>query len=176
VSVSTIAIYVLLIGFVLYKRMTPQPVGTPKKLLLLPGVLTLIGVTDLSHAHLDHVDVAVTVVAAIVSLVGGAARGAVDKFGTQNGFLSVRWGAASVIALAATLATRVLIDVVGIAAGGTGAGSSKSLLFTLGLTLLAEAGVIHLRARSSGVPIAPVVVTAGRRRSARSARSARRTW
>jgi L-ascorbate metabolism protein UlaG (beta-lactamase superfamily) len=163
-SATMIAIYVLLIGFVLYKRITPQPVGSPKKLLLLPALLTVIGVTNLSHAHLDHVDVAVTVVAAIVSVVGGATRGAVDTFDTRNGFLSVRWGAAALIALVATLAARVMIDGVGVAAGGTWAGSSQSLLFTLGLTLLAEAGVILLRALSSGVPLAPSEVTNGRRR------------
>jgi hypothetical protein len=164
VSLTTVALYVVLIGFVLYRRITPRPVGTPKKLLLLPVVLTAVGASDLSGAHLDHTDIAVTVVAAIVSLAGGAIRGGLDQLLTRDGYLSVRWGAASVAALVATLATRVVVDVVGIAAGGTSAGSTKSLLFTLGLTLLAEAGVIHLRAVSSGVPIAPAEVDSRRDR------------
>jgi hypothetical protein len=155
VTFTTVALYVVLVGFVLYKRMTPHPVGTPKKLLLLPVILTAIGLSDLSHAHLGHIDIAVTVVAGVVSLAGGAVRGALDRFSSTDGYLAVRWGAASVGALVATLAARVVVDLVGIAAGGTWAGASRSLLFTLGLTLVAEAGVVHLRAQSSGVPLAP---------------------
>jgi hypothetical protein len=173
VSFTTVVVYVLLIAFVLFKRMTFHPVGTPKKLFGLPGVLTLIGASNLSHTHLDGVDIVVTVVAATVSLGGGAARGAVDRFATRDGYLAVRWGAASVTALVATLAVRVLIDIVGVAAGGTSAGSTSSLLFTLGLTLLAEAAVIHLRARSSGVPVALAGVED---RRPGTARAARRTW
>jgi hypothetical protein len=164
VTFTTAALYVALIAFVLYRRMTPHPVGTPKKLFVLPVILTAIGLSDLSHAHVDRVDIAVTVVAAIVSVVGGAVRGSLDRFSAQDGYLSVRWGAASVAALVGTLAARLVVDLVGIAAGGTWAGSSQSLLFTLGLTLVAEAGVVHLRALSAGVPIAPAEVGHGRNR------------
>jgi hypothetical protein len=155
VTFTTVALYAVLIALVLYRRMTPHPVGTPKKLFVLPVILTAIGFSDLSHAHLDHVDAAVTVVAAVVSLAGGAVRGSLDRFSSPDGYLSVRWGAASVAALVGTVAARLVVDLIGIAAGGTWAGSSQSLLFTLGLTLVAEAGVIYLRALSAGVPIAP---------------------
>jgi hypothetical protein len=174
VSITTVVIYILLIGFLLVQRMKPRPVGTPKKLFLLPVVLTVIGISDLSHAHLDSTDVAVTVVAAIVSLAGGLVRGSLDKFVTQNGYLSVRWGAAAAIAFVVTLAARVLIDVIGVAAGGTSTGSTQSLLFTFGLTLLAEAAVIQLRALSSGVPIAPAEINGNR--SDRRSRRHSRTW
>lgn len=173
-SFTTIVVYILLIGYVVAKRIQPRPVGTPKKLFVLPVVLTVIGLSDLSHAHLDSIDITVTVAAAIVSLVGGLARGAVDKFVTEHGYLSVRWGTAATTAFAATLALRVVIDVIGVAVGGTSSGSTQSLLFTFGLTLLAEAAVIYVRALSSGVPIAPVEVSddRSRRRSGRHGR----TW
>jgi hypothetical protein len=158
VSFTTVALYIVLIAFVLHRRMTPHPVGTPKKLFVLPVILTAIGFSDLSQAHLDHVDIAVTVVAAAVSVAGGAVRGSLDRFGSRDGYLSVRWGAASVAALVGTVVARLAVDLVGIAAGGTWAGSTQSLLFTLGLTLVAEAGVIHLRALSAGAPINPAEV------------------
>ena len=163
-TATTVIAYLFLIAFVLINRTRNAPVGTPKKLFLLPAVLTFIGLSDMTHVSLSATDVTVAVVASVVSLALGLLRGSLTEFSTVDGHLWVRWGGAAAAVFVGTLVVRVAIDVAGLAAGASAAGLGQSLLFTFGLTLLGEAAVVHVRAQASGVPLAPAD-GAGRGRS-----------
>jgi hypothetical protein len=72
-----------------------------------------------------------------------------DKLSTRDGVPWVRWGVASLVVFGATVVTKLGVDGIGAAAGGSLTALSGSLVFTLGLTLLGEAGVVWLRTQST---------------------------
>jgi hypothetical protein len=155
-TVTTIAIYVALVGLLLARRVRGQALTTPKKLFVLPAIVAFVGLQDLTHAKMNHADVAVVVIGSGLSLGLGALRGQLDKVSVRDGMPWVRWGAASLVVFAAAVVSRLGLDAVGIAAGGTARALSSSLILSLGLTLLGESAVLWLRyspsamARSTG--------------------------
>src|ERR1700678_3431437 len=90
-----VLVYLALIVFVLARKVRGQPLGTPKKLLVLPAVLTVLGFEDVTHAAMRPVEIALTVIGAALSLGLGALRGRTDKLSTRDGSLFVQWGATS---------------------------------------------------------------------------------
>lgn len=145
-TAANILIYVALIGYVLFKKVQGQPLKAPKRLFALPIVLIVIGYGDLAHgAALKPVQITLTVVAALLSLGLGALRGRADKLSTRNGRLIMQWGALSLALFVGNLAAKLALDLIAVAAGGTAGAAGKSLIFTLGLTLFAEAVVLFIR-------------------------------
>ena len=65
-----------------------------------------------------------------------------------NGSPYMSWSAASVAVFAVNVLAKLALDAGGVAAGGTTAALSSSILLSLGLTLLGEAVVVWLRAQS----------------------------
>jgi hypothetical protein len=149
-TLTSVLIYLAVIGLVLARRFKGQAVTTPKKLFLLPVIVAIIGLEDLSHGHTAKrpVDVAVIVIGSVVSLGFGALRGKVNQVALRDGAPWVNWTVRSLVVFLATLAAKLALDAVGVAAGGTFAVLSSSLVFTLGLSLLGEAAVVWLRAQS----------------------------
>jgi hypothetical protein len=144
-TLSSILIYVAIVGLLLARRFKGSPVTTPKKLFVLPVVVTVIGLQQFDHAKLSPVNLTVVVVGCLLSLVLGAGRGLVDRLSVRDGLPWVRWGGASLAVFAATFLTKIVVDVIGVAAGGSRTVLTTSLAFSLGLTLLGEAGVVWLR-------------------------------
>jgi hypothetical protein len=58
------------------------------------------------------------------------------------------WSAASVAVFAGNVLAKLALDAVGVAAGGTTAALTSSILLSLGLTLLGEAAVVWFRSQS----------------------------
>ena len=58
-TLTTIAIAVALIVFVLARRLRGEAVPAPKKLFLLPLVVGAIGLQNLTHAKLNTIDIGV---------------------------------------------------------------------------------------------------------------------
>jgi hypothetical protein len=154
-SALSILLYVAVIVYVLARKVQGQAIVEPKKLFVLPVLVTVIGYGDISGRGTNGVDVAVTVIASILSLVFGLQRGRVDKMTVRDGFPFMQWGAASLILFGANLVVKALIDLVGLAAGGTTSAAVHSLVFTLGLTLVGEAVVVWVRSGSVQLPAAP---------------------
>ncbi len=144
-TLATVAIYLALIVFILAKKVKGQPIGTPKKLFALPVVVTVIGYGDLTQGTMKPAEITLTVVGAALSLGLGLLRGRTDKLSVRNGYVFVRWGAASLSLFLASLVAKLALDLVGFAAGGGFSAAGKSLVLTFGLTLLAEAVVIWMR-------------------------------
>ena len=144
---TTIAIAAVLIVFVLAKRVRGEAVREPKRLFLLPIVLGVIGLQNVTHATLNTIDIAVVAAGAVLSLGLGLLRGKFDRVTLVDGSPFMSWTAASVAIFAGNVLAKVALDAGGVAAGGTTALSS-SILLSLGLTLLGEAAVVWFRSQS----------------------------
>jgi hypothetical protein len=145
-TATNVLVYVALIGFVLFKRVQGQPVAAPKRLFGLPIVLIVVGYGDLTHGPtMKPIEITLTVIAGAVSLGLGLMRGRADKLSVRDGSPFVKWGAASLILFVGNLAAKLILDLIGIASGGTASAVGNSLVLTLGLTLLGEATVVWMR-------------------------------
>jgi hypothetical protein len=145
-SILNILVYVALIGYVMFKRVQGQPVATPKRLFALPIILIILGYGDVtSGAAIKPIVITLTVIGGIISLGLGLLRGRADQLSDRDGSPFVKWGAASLLLFVGNLAAKLVLDLIGIAAGGTTSAVGKSLLLTFGLTLLGEAIVIWMR-------------------------------
>ena len=147
-NLTTIAIAALLVVFVLARRVRGEAVPTPKKLFLLPLVVGLIAIDGVSHAKLTSIDIAVVAAGSLLSLRLGMLRGRMDKVSMVNGSPYMSWSAASVALFAVNVLAKLALDALGVAAGGTTAALSSSILLSLGLTLLGEAAIVWLRTQS----------------------------
>jgi hypothetical protein len=147
-TVTTIATAVVLIVFVLARRMRGEAVAAPRKLFLLPLVVGAIGLQNLTHAKPDTVDIVVIAAGCAVSLLLGLLRGRLDKVSIVNGAPYMAWSAASVAVFAVNVLAKLALDAGGAAGGGTTAASSSSILLSLGLALLGEAVVVWQRVQS----------------------------
>jgi hypothetical protein len=151
---TTIAIAVAVIVFVLAKRVRGEEVRAPKKLFLLPIIVGIIGLQNVSHAKPNSVDIAVIAVGSALSLGLGLLRGRFDRVTLVNGSPFMSWTAASIAVLAVNVLAKLALDAGGVAAGGTSSALSSSILLSLGLTLLGEAAVVWFRSQSltAGAP------------------------
>jgi hypothetical protein len=145
---TTIAVALALIVFVVARRMRGEAVPAPKKLFLFPLVVGAIGLQNLAHAKPNAVDIGVIAVGCGLSLVLGVVRGRLDKVSMANGAPFMAWSGGSVAVFAVNVLAKLALDAGGVAAGGTTAALSSSLLLSLGLTLLGEAVVVWQRTQS----------------------------
>jgi hypothetical protein len=156
-TLTTMAIAALLVVFVLAKRVRGEAVRAPKKLFLLPIVVSCIGLDNISHAKPNSVDIVVIVAGAALSLALGLVRGRCDRVTVVDGSPWMSWSAASVAVLVVNVLAKLALDAGGVAAGGTAAALSSSILLSLGLTLLGEAAIVWLRAQSLPSGNAPAI-------------------
>jgi hypothetical protein len=148
-TLGNILIYLALIVYILAKKVKGQPIGGPKKLFLLPVIVTILGYGDVTHGTMKSVAITVTVIGAVLSLGLGMLRGKTDKLSVRDGAPFVQWGTASLSLFVGTLVVKLAVDLVGVAAGSTASAVGKSLVLTFGLTLLGEAAVLWLRSEGS---------------------------
>lgn len=142
---TSIALYLGLIVYMVYRRVTGRPITSTKKLFLLPIVLCFLGYEDLTHTGFNSIDVAVVAAGSALSLGLGALRGFTDKVSQRDGAPWVRWGLASVVVFAVNLVLKLVLDLGAVAIGGTGGAVTSSLVFAIGLMMLGEACVVWLR-------------------------------
>jgi len=147
-SPVTIVLAIAAVVWVLWSRTKGQPLKA-KRLLVLPVVLTVIGVTDLSGSsapHLTPTDIAFLAASVVVSAVLGAARGATIELYPNQGELWQRYCRSTVGLWVALIVTKVFLLAAASAAGASAGGGTNSLLVSLGASLLAEAAVVGPRA------------------------------
>jgi hypothetical protein len=146
-SLANVALYGALLVFLVYRRVQGRPICTTRQLWLLPAVVTLIGVEDIGHATLHPIDVAVAVAGCVLSLGLGAVRGTTNRLSHRDGVPWVRWGAASLAIFAVNVAAKLVLDLAGVALGGSASGVTASFVLAAGCMLVGEAGVVWLRLR-----------------------------
>lgn len=107
-----------------------------------------IGLENISHAKPNAVALAVIVVGSALSLGLGALRGRFNRLSIVNGTPYIAWTVGSVVILVVNVLLKLVLDVGGVAVGGTKAALSGSIVLSLGLTLLGEAAIVWVRAQS----------------------------
>lgn len=156
-SVLDILIVIAVIAYVIGRQVMGEPLRG-KRLIMLPAVLAIIGIVELSQGkgqHFGAADGLCLVISGVVAAAIGVAQGASMRLESRNGYL---WGRMPVKALwwwAALLASRGAVTLLAIGMHAHVAESTASILLTLGINRLAQAAVVAPRALSAGVPFAP---------------------
>ena len=151
----SILLVITAVGYVLWNRMQGRPLNIRRPVLAI--ILTVLGITDLtgpSAPHLTPKDVAFLLVSVAMSAVLGAARGVTIELYPQQGELWQRYRRSTVGLWIVLFGSKLVLLVIARAAHALPGGGTNSLLFSLGVSLLAEAAVVGLRALSTGVPFA----------------------
>jgi len=151
ITVVLVVLALAVVGYVLASRIAGQPVNT-RRLLVLPGVLTAMGLLQLSGAVSGGVrppDLGLLAVGVAAAAGLGAARGATVTVAVRDGRPWLRYRPVTLGLWAATVAVRVGLTVLAHAAGATVAGSGPALLLSAGVTLLAEGAIVAHRASTT---------------------------
>ena len=159
VSVTAIlnAVLVLaLVGFVLYRQTVARPV-VARRLVILPGILVIIGIAAISHVDNGVLNATAALYLGIdllASLALGALRGCFVRVYQRDGVMWRQGGAVTLALWLVSIAVRAVITILATNAG-VGNVSNAGLELALGLTLLAQNGVVALRGSRQGIPFAP---------------------
>lgn len=151
-QVTQLLLIVAVLVFVIGRRLAGAPL-TPQRMLVVPGVLTAIGLYQLTAAHVTAGLVALLGVEAVLGIGFGLVRGLTIRVYERGGHLWYRYTPLTIALWVAAIAARIGVAV---AAHGMGVdASSTTLLGAFGLSLLAEAAIVLPRARRTGIPFAP---------------------
>jgi hypothetical protein len=145
---------IAIIGFVIYQQFAGQLLRG-KRVVLLPVIVTIIGVLNLRGTHMNTADITWLTIGALGSLVIGLGFGLMMRLEARDGVLWGKLPARGAWLWVALIAWRVLIMVIAAHADAHVVASTTPLLFTLGLNRLGQAAVIVPRALTSGIPFAP---------------------
>jgi hypothetical protein len=156
-SAIEILVVVGIIGYVIFRQVQGEPLRG-KRTVLLPAVLTAIGLLNLhgsAGAHVTGTDVACIVVGTAGSAAIGLAFGAIMRLESRGGYLWAQLPLRGLWLWAALVGWRVLVTVLASGLHAHIAASSATLLLSLGVNRLAQAAVVVVRATAMGVPFAP---------------------
>jgi hypothetical protein len=152
-NLANIALYIAILGFLVFRRIQGRPIGSVKQLLILPVIVTILGFEDLTHKqHLGSVNITFAVIGCAVSLALGAYRGTANKLSVRDGVPYVQWSTRSVVIFAINIAAKLAIDVICVVTGGTTSGATSSLVLAAGLMLVGEAAVVWIRLQNEPYP------------------------
>jgi len=154
-GVTGVVIAVAVLALVLYRQTVARPVS-PRRLIILPGILIVLGVIALSnvhHGHLTGTEVAYVAADLVWSVASGVGRGLCVRVFSRDGVMW-RQGTAVTIALwLVSIAGRVVIAVLASRAGVADI-SNAALDLSFGLSLLCQNGMVALRGQRLGIPFA----------------------
>jgi hypothetical protein len=135
---------VALVGYLLVSRWRGQ-VLTLRRLLLLPAVLTAIGVAQVAGAArygYRPMDAVLIAAGVLVSALLGGARGATVAVHQSDGAIWLRYRPATLWLWLATIAVRAALTGLAYLAGARLAAGGPAFLLAIGTTLLAEAAMV----------------------------------
>jgi hypothetical protein len=146
---------VAIVAYVIGRQLVGEPLRG-KRVVLLPGVLTIVGAADVTGAKVPvrPADVACLIAGAILVTAIGVGQGMVLRLESRGGSL---WGQLPVKGLWLWLllvGSRVVMTVTAHGLDAKVAAGSSTLLLMLGVNRLAQAGVIVTRAMAAGIPFA----------------------
>jgi hypothetical protein len=147
---------VAIVAYVIGRQLIGEPMRG-KRLIVLPAVLAVIGLIDLSHSgqHPRPVDIACIVVSGVIAAIIGLAQGRVMRLESRDGALWAQLPVKGLWLWVALVASRVAIIVVASGLHAHVAASTAPILLTLGINRLSQAAVIAARAFTAGIPFAP---------------------
>jgi hypothetical protein len=144
---------VALIIFVMGRRLGGVPL-LPKRLVLLPAVLVVYGVYQLSRHHVTPVDIALLAVEAVVAVALGLLRGITIRVYEDAGRLWYRYTPWTLVVWVASAAARIGLGIAAHLLGGDLA-ATASIALMVGATFLGEAAVVGTRALRTGLRFGP---------------------
>ncbi len=145
-----------IIGYVIFRQVRGELLRG-KRTVLLPAILTVVGFTDL-HAngqHLRPVDVLCLVIGCAGSALIGVGFGAMMRLASRDGYLWAQLPVRGLWLWLALVVWRLGAMGLALALHAHVAASTSTLLLSLGVNRLAQAGVIVLRALPMQVRFAP---------------------
>jgi hypothetical protein len=153
--ISVIAV-IAVVGYVISRQLTGEALRG-KRVVLLPVILSVIGIADLgsNKVSVRPVDIVCLVVGGIVVAAIGAAQGAVTRLESRNGSL---WGQLPVKGLwlwVLLILARVAMTLVADGLDAKVAASGATILLMLGINRLGQAAVVVTRSMAAGIPFAP---------------------
>jgi hypothetical protein len=145
--VVNIAIYVALIGFILFRQMSRVSLN-PRRLILLPGLMAVFAIQQLSRQTLtlDLGAVAFLVASLAVSLLAGIWRGTTFRVWSEAGVVMTKGTAVTLIAWGVLIVIRIPFAAASHAANYAQGLVIGELLLALAVTFAAQNAVIWLRA------------------------------
>jgi hypothetical protein len=145
--VVNVAIYVALIGFILYRQMSRLPLS-PRRLVLFPTVMALFGLQQLIRQPftVDLRTVAFLGASLAVSILAGVWRGTTFRIWTEAGVVLIKGTAATLIAWGVLIAIRAPFALASHAANYPQGLVIGELLLALAITFAAQNAVIWRRA------------------------------
>jgi C4-dicarboxylate transporter len=145
-----------IIGYVITRQLRGEPLRG-KRLILLPAILTVVGIVDLGRStqHLAAVDIVFIAISAVVAAVFGVWQGKVMRLEARDAVLWGQMPASSLWLWFAFIVARIGVNVVASGFDAHVAASTAPLLVTLGVNRLAQAAMIAPRAFAAGIPFAP---------------------
>ncbi|HEY8721962.1 DUF1453 domain-containing protein [Pengzhenrongella sp.] len=133
------------IFYVIARRMIGEP-AQGKRMLALPVILLVVGLSNLSGPTLSAMSVAFLVVTCGISVVLGAMRGASVRLTERHGLAFVQYTKVTVALWVANLAIKFGANVLfGAIDPGDATTASNSLFLTFGISLLVEGIVVLTR-------------------------------
>jgi hypothetical protein len=142
------------VGYVLARRWAGQLLEA-KRLLIVPVILTVIGISDLHKAHpMNATTVGFIALGAGLSIVIGLVRGATVHLGLRNGELWMRYRASTIALWVLNLALKLaLLPIEHAVSPASSSASNQGLLLAIGLGIVGETLVVLYRATRTGTAI-----------------------
>jgi hypothetical protein len=155
-EILPIVAVIAIVAYVIGRQLIGEPLRG-KRVVLLPAILAVIGVADLSGKghHVQPVDVVCLVVGGLVVAAIGVAQGLAMRLESRNGSL---WGQMAPKALwlwLLLIVSRVVMIAIADGVHAHVAASSATILLMLGINRLGQAAVVVPRALAAGIPFAP---------------------
>jgi hypothetical protein len=146
-----IILIIAVVGYILARRLLGEP-AEAKRMLLLPAVLTVIGLVDLTKVTQSALSVGFLVGTTAVSILLGLLRGASIRVFDRGGVVYLRYTATTIVLWVLNLAIKFGAGfVLGMVDPKAEQATSSGLMFTLGAGLLVEGlAVLSKAVRSSG--------------------------
>jgi hypothetical protein len=147
------------IGIVVYV-VGQQLVGgalSGKRLIVLPAVLTVIGILDISGngSHPGARDIVLLSVSAVIAIAIGLGLGAMTRLERRDGYLWAQLPRQGLWLWGGLFVSRLVVIGIAHDSGAHLAASSTAILLMLGLNRAAQALVVAPRAILAGIPFAP---------------------
>jgi len=155
-SVLTVLAAIGIIVYVVGHQVVGSSV-TGKRLVVLPAVLTGIGIISLagSKSHVNVADVALLALSAVIAIGVGLSLGAMTRLERRDGYLWAQLPKSGLWLWGGLIVSRIAIAGIGEVAGAHLVAGSSAILLVLGLNRAAQALVIAPRAISGGISFAP---------------------
>lgn len=153
-SVLTVLAVIGILIYVIARQLLGSALSG-KRAVVLPVVLSVIGVVEISGSHPGATDIVLLVVSAAFAIAVGLGLGAMTRLERRDGYLWAQLPKSGLWLWGGLLAGRLLISGIGDVTGAHVAAGTTAILLMLGLNRAAQALVVVPRAIAAGIPFAP---------------------